>query len=89
MVIVNVLGQMVLKKKSYIKGKLLATIGRYWDNQMFPIAWAIVNVELTQSWEWFITLLKNDLNLGNGLSYTLMNDQQKVTNLTSILYIHT
>lgn len=44
---------------------------------MFPIAWAIVDVESTESWEWFITLLKDDLNLDNGFGYTLMTDQHK------------
>ena len=45
---------------------------------MFPIAWAIVDVECTDNWEWFIKLLKDDLDLESGAGYTLMTDQQKV-----------
>ena len=45
---------------------------------MFPVAWAIVEVESTDSWTWFIDLLKTDLHLGDGYGYTVMSDQQKV-----------
>lgn len=70
-----------------MKGELLAAVGRDGNNQMFPIAWAIVDLESTESWEWFITLLKDDLNLGNGCGYTLMTDQQKVLVLQFIFRI--
>ncbi|WOH15746.1 hypothetical protein DCAR_0935290 [Daucus carota subsp. sativus] len=58
--------------KGYVKGELLTAIGRDANNQMFPIAWAVVEVECTESWVWFIKLLKNDLNLGDGYSYTVI-----------------
>ena len=64
--------------KSYVKGELLAAIGRDGNSQMFPIAWAIVDVESTDTWEWFIKNLKTDLNLDSGYGYTIMTDQQKV-----------
>ncbi|CAD5314736.1 unnamed protein product [Arabidopsis thaliana] len=51
--------------------------GRDPNNQMFIIAWAIVPVENKVNWEWFMTLLQEDLNLelGNGLG--LSSDKQK------------
>ncbi|GKC93437.1 hypothetical protein Tco_1158879 [Tanacetum coccineum] len=36
------------------------------NNQMFPIAWAIVGVENNQNWSWFLSLIRNDLNMGDG-----------------------
>ena len=71
--------------KSYVKGELLAAIGRDGNNGMFPIAWAVVDVESTETWEWFISLLKADLELDDGHGYTLMTDQQKVLNLSFFL----
>ena len=65
--------------KSLTKGELLCIVGRSGNNQMFPVAWALVEVECTSSWKWFIDLLKSDINsLGNGIGWTIMTDQQKV-----------
>ncbi|XP_057249935.1 uncharacterized protein LOC130591056 [Beta vulgaris subsp. vulgaris] len=44
-------------------GQLLVAVGRDGNNQMFPIAWAVVEVESTSSW--------------TGAGYTFMSDQQK------------
>ncbi|KAL8115171.1 hypothetical protein AgCh_021848 [Apium graveolens] len=63
--------------KGYVKGELLTAIGRDANNQMFPIAWAVVEVECTYSWVWFIKLLKEDLYLGDGYAYTVITYQQK------------
>lgn len=52
-------------------------MGRDANNQIFPIAWAVVNVEETESWVWFIQLLKKDFNLKNGDGFTLVSDRQK------------
>ncbi|KAL6521976.1 hypothetical protein OROMI_031853 [Orobanche minor] len=38
---------------------------------MFPVAWAVVEVECTASWSWFLEILKDDLDLnheGSGLT---------------------
>ena len=65
--------------KGYVKGELLTAIeSRDANNQMFLIAWAVVEVECTDSWVWFIKLLKDDLNLADGYSYTIITDQKKV-----------
>ena len=38
--------------KSPFGGQLLATVGRDGNNQMCPIAWAVVESEQTDSWSW-------------------------------------
>ncbi|XP_018468839.2 uncharacterized protein LOC108840512 [Raphanus sativus] len=65
--------------KSNEKGQFLAAVGRDANNQLFPIAWAVVEVENTDSWLWFIQLLKLDLNLLDGTGFTLISDRQKVS----------
>ncbi|XP_024013228.1 uncharacterized protein LOC112087550 [Eutrema salsugineum] len=63
--------------KCTISGQLLAAVGRDANNQMFPIAWAVVDVENEVNWRWFIEKLKSDLNLQNGDGFTLISDRQK------------
>lgn len=58
---------------------LLGAIGRDANNQMFPLAWAVVEGENNDSWEWFLEELRKCLGIhdgGNG--WTLISDQQKV-----------
>ncbi|GJT91077.1 multidrug resistance-associated protein 5, partial [Tanacetum coccineum] len=59
------------------QGEILSVIGRDGNNHIYPVAWAVVNVENKYNWTWFLELLKQDLgsNRGNGL--TLMFDQHK------------
>ncbi|XP_074336967.1 uncharacterized protein LOC141674144 [Apium graveolens] len=63
--------------KTVCGGQLLSAVGRDGNNQMFPIAYAIVESENTESWTWFTELLKDDLDLGNGYGITIISDQQK------------
>ncbi|CAA7058664.1 unnamed protein product [Microthlaspi erraticum] len=63
--------------KSNSKGQLLAAVGRDANNQIYPFAWAVVQVENSESWLWFIRHLKNDLGLGNGEGFTVISDRQK------------
>ncbi|XP_019237197.1 PREDICTED: uncharacterized protein LOC109217413 [Nicotiana attenuata] len=58
-------------------GQLLAAVGRNGNNQMFPIAWAIVDQETKHSWSWFLGYLIDDLNLGTGEGLSVMSDTQK------------
>ena len=60
------------------KGQLLTAMGRDANNQMFPIAWAVVDVENKNNWCWFLSLLSDDLNLSNGLGVTVISDAHKV-----------
>lgn len=63
--------------KHFCKGQLLTAIGRDGNNQMFPIAWAVVELENNDSWSWFVELLVDDLQLGVGGGLTILSDQQK------------
>ncbi|XP_010678151.3 uncharacterized protein LOC104893714 [Beta vulgaris subsp. vulgaris] len=58
-------------------GQLLVAVGKDGNNQMFPIAWAVVEVESTSSWTCFLTFLREDLLSNEGAGYTFMSDQQK------------
>ncbi|KAK8605627.1 hypothetical protein V6N13_102403 [Hibiscus sabdariffa] len=48
------------------KGELLVAIGRDGNNQMFPVAWVVVEGEGKESWKWFLTKLMQDLNHPDG-----------------------
>ncbi|KAL4384523.1 hypothetical protein GQ457_15G014910 [Hibiscus cannabinus] len=63
--------------KGSLKGEILSAVGRDSNNQIFPIAWAFVEVENRETWAWFLNHLQNDLNLGNGDNLTLLSDMQK------------
>ncbi|KAK8619098.1 hypothetical protein V6N13_133065 [Hibiscus sabdariffa] len=52
--------------KTAIQGELLVAIGRDGNNQMFPVAWAVVEGEGNESWKWFLTKLMQDLNNPDG-----------------------
>ncbi|XP_058742069.1 uncharacterized protein LOC131614513 [Vicia villosa] len=59
-------------------GQILAVIGRDPNDQMLPIAFAVVEGENRDSWTWFLELLIDDLGGKNEcLTYTFMSDQQK------------
>lgn len=64
--------------KSTLKGQLLAAVGRDANNGMYPIAWAVVDVENEDNWIWFISKLQHDFNLQAGQGYTIISDRQKV-----------
>ena len=64
--------------KTCYNNELLTAIGRDGNNQMFPISWAIVNVENNVNWIWFLQLLKQDLGISNGDGLTIISDMQKV-----------
>nr|GEV17436.1 hypothetical protein [Tanacetum cinerariifolium] len=60
-----------------IYGQLLTAMGRDANNQMFPIAWAVVGVENKNSWCWFLSLLSDDLKLNDGAGLTVISDGHK------------
>ena len=68
--------------KGLLKGQLLVTVGRDGNNQMFPVAWALVEKETTESWTWFLQQLQVDLCIGDGLGWSIVSDMQKVWILT-------
>ncbi|KAL4290229.1 hypothetical protein GQ457_14G012310 [Hibiscus cannabinus] len=52
--------------KTVTKGALLVAVGRDANNQMFPVAWAVVEGEGKESWRWFLQKLMVDLDHPNG-----------------------
>ena len=48
------------------------------NNQVYPIAWAVVDVENRVNWLWFIQLLVDDLGVEAGEGLTIISDQHKV-----------
>lgn len=63
--------------KGRMKGILLSAVGRDPNDAMYIIGWAIVPVENTVYWEWFMDLLREDLGLEDGNGLALSSDQQK------------
>ncbi|CAK8539400.1 unnamed protein product [Lathyrus sativus] len=55
----------------------MAAIGRDGNNQIFPIAHAIMEAETRASWEWFIYLLLVDLCEIKHRAYAFTSDEQK------------
>ncbi|PNX68400.1 hypothetical protein L195_g056148, partial [Trifolium pratense] len=64
--------------KGYYGGQILAAVGRDPNDQMLPIALAVVEAETKDSWAWFLDLLVNDLG-GQRIckTFTFISDQQK------------
>ncbi|CAI9273425.1 unnamed protein product [Lactuca saligna] len=59
------------------KGELLTAIGRDANNQVYPIAWAVVDVENKNNWKWFLDLVNDDLGLQGGKGVCVISDQHK------------
>ncbi|KAK8677357.1 hypothetical protein V6N13_142901 [Hibiscus sabdariffa] len=60
--------------KGSLKKEILSVVGKDSNNQIFPIAWAYVEVENRESWSWFLNHLQDDLNLASGDNLTLLSD---------------
>ncbi|XP_076933282.1 uncharacterized protein LOC143599133 [Bidens hawaiensis] len=64
--------------ETFLGGMLLAAIDRDANDKMYPVAWAIVEGENNDSWDWFMTELKKCLDVTDeGKGWTLVSDQQK------------
>jgi len=64
--------------KGACKGELLVAVGKNGNQQMYPIAWAVVDQETKHSCSWFLSYLIQDLQLGDRNGITIMSDMQKV-----------
>ncbi|KAL0361903.1 UNVERIFIED_CONTAM: hypothetical protein Sradi_3874800 [Sesamum radiatum] len=58
-------------------GILLTVVSVDPNNNLFPIAYVIVSGETRASWEWFLELLKSDLEIVKDDIYTFIFDKQK------------
>ncbi|KAI3525338.1 hypothetical protein L1887_04054 [Cichorium endivia] len=61
--------------KTVYKGVLLSAVGKDGNNQIFPVAWGVVNVENKENWSWFLNLVRKDLILDDGTGVTLISNQ--------------
>jgi hypothetical protein len=63
--------------KTRYRGQLLAVVGMDPNDCIFPLAVAVVEVEDTESWTWFLETLKNNLGIVNTQPWTIMSNNQK------------
>ncbi|CAI9303766.1 unnamed protein product [Lactuca saligna] len=63
--------------KGQCKGELLTAIGGDANNQVYLIAWAVVDVENKNNWKWFLDLVNDDLGLQGGKGVCVISDQHK------------
>jgi zinc finger SWIM domain-containing protein 3 len=70
--------------KGPYKGQLLSAISRDGNNNMYPVALAVVEAKTKDSWIWFLESLLSDLGIPPEQGWTFISDHQKVT----ILYVH-
>ena len=49
-------------------------MGRDADNAIYPIAWAVVQVENKDNWLWFARNIKIDLGLKEGDGFIMVSD---------------
>lgn len=59
-------------------GQLLAAVGIDANEGMYPVAWAVVEAETTESWKWFLQLLCPDIQVISDVQWTFISDRQKV-----------
>ncbi|KAG8364885.1 hypothetical protein BUALT_Bualt18G0045100 [Buddleja alternifolia] len=59
------------------QGVLLTAVAVDPNNNIYPISYAMVMKESGDTWDWFLTLLKVDLNILDEQKYTFMSDKQK------------
>ncbi|KAK8590295.1 hypothetical protein V6N13_057189 [Hibiscus sabdariffa] len=63
--------------KGYYQYHHLAAVGIDANDSIYPIAFAVVDSENQSSWNWFLEILGNDLEINNSNSFTFMTDRQK------------
>ena len=51
---------MYVSWKTFLGGQLLAAVGRDDNDQMYPVAWTVVEAENIDSWVWFF--IKHNCN---------------------------
>ncbi|XP_021807307.1 uncharacterized protein LOC110751181 [Prunus avium] len=58
-------------------GQILSAVGIDANNGMYPIAFAVVEVENTETWTWFMEIFFADVGCENGNGWVFMSDKQK------------
>lgn len=60
-------------------GQLLSAVGVDPNDCMYPIAYAVVEIESKETWTWFLEHLAMDLEIQQSSKWTFMSDRQKVS----------
>ncbi|KAL3649730.1 hypothetical protein CASFOL_006133 [Castilleja foliolosa] len=63
--------------KTYHGGQLLCAVGRDGNDNLFPIAIAVVPIENREMWTWFVGELLEDIGGVNEQKWTFISDRQK------------
>ncbi|XP_076945902.1 uncharacterized protein LOC143617133 [Bidens hawaiensis] len=66
--------------KGPFPGQILTAVGVDSNNCIYPVAYALVEVETTELWTWFLECLGRDLDLYANSNFTFISDRQKVFN---------
>ena len=69
----------------WLKGQLLSAVAIDPNDCIFPLAYAVVQVENRETWTWFLDLLGQDLEIQNSHHMAFMSDRQKVFFLVLLL----
>lgn len=69
-------------------GQLLCAVGRDGNDDMYPIAYAVVESECRESWTWFMASLLDCLGPIEERGWVFMSDRQKVIYLNHFLKTH-
>ncbi|GKC42043.1 mutator type transposase [Tanacetum coccineum] len=63
--------------KGPFPGQRLTAVGMDPNNDIYPLAYGIVETESMESWTWFLQHLKEDLDLQDNSNFTFISDRQK------------
>ncbi|CAI9284036.1 unnamed protein product [Lactuca saligna] len=64
--------------KGPFPGKILTAVGVDSNNGIYPLSYAIVETENTDSWKWFLECITDDLDLYANSKFTFISHRQKV-----------
>ena len=64
--------------KGMLGGQLLSAIAKDGNDNIFPVAMAIIEQENKDSWIWFLKQLANDIGRLEELNLAFISDRQKV-----------
>ncbi|CAI9275465.1 unnamed protein product [Lactuca saligna] len=77
MTLTDMIADIKQRLRCIVNGELLTTIGRDANNQLYLIAWVVVDVESKPNWTWFIELLRDSLDLHDLKGSVVISDQHK------------
>ncbi|XP_021728764.1 uncharacterized protein LOC110695848 [Chenopodium quinoa] len=63
--------------KGAYPGQILVVVSKDGNNSIYPLAWATVEIENRETWQWFLESLIELLGSDDGAGFTFMSDRQK------------